>query len=348
MHKRKKIRIAMVAPPFGTTGGPEVVVQNLTEALLEKGVDVTLFAPSDWKTNAKHIPTLEKSLWNMKNFKKQKKTIRKNLIAASQAAVLSHQKDFDIVHLHSMGYAFAVGYNLKIPVVLTTHNSPLKSTYNLIRSIKIHLVSISKANKKNLRTDAVIYNGLPVKKVPFSVSQHNKKYLITVGRIAKAKGILESIKIALKAEKKLVIIGRLGTSEERITYYNKYIKPYVDNKNIIHIKKVRHENIYKYLKNAAALLFTPIWEEPFGMVAIEALAAGTPVIGTKSGALKEIVRNPKIGYLSNNKKNLINAIKKIDKFDRRECRKYVEKYFDSSIMADKYIKIYHKLLRIKI
>lgn len=335
----------MVAPPFGDTGGPEVVVQNLTDALLKRNkVDVTLFAPADWKTKAKHIATLEKSLWNMKDFKDQTKAVRNNLIVSSQIKILNYQNKFDIAHLHSMGNAYAVAKNLNIPVVLTTHNSIQLDRYNLFKSAKnIHLVSISKSNKENFKTVAIINNGLPVKNVPFS--NRAGDYLITVGRIVSCKGIDESIMIARKAKKKLLIIGRIGLSPQKKDYYNKYVNPYIDNINVIHINEASHKEVYEYLKKSLALLFTPRWEEPFGMVAIEALATGTPVIGYKRGALKEIITKRKIGYLSNNKQNITEAINNIGQFDRQECRRYAQKYFDSAIMADKYITLYKKILR---
>lgn len=343
--KKRKIKVAMVAPPFGDTGGPEVVVQNLTDALLKKGIDVTLFAPGDWKTRAKHIPTLKKSIWDMSDFKKQTDTERNNLIIYSQLEVLKWQNRFDVVHLHSMKYAYAVSKSLTVPVVLTTHNSMLDRTRNFFRSANINLVAISDYNKRRNGLSEVVHNGLPVRKIPYSLVNKNN-YLITIGRIANEKGIHESIKIARKARKKLIIIGRTGLSSKRISYFEKKVKPYIDGKNIIHINKVSRKEIYEYLKNASALLFTPLWQEPFGLVAVESLATGTPIIGYKSGALPEIIKNnKKIGYLSSNINNLVRAIKDIKKFDRTECRRHVEKYFDSSVMAEKYINLYEKVIK---
>lgn len=345
MKKTKKIRVAVVAPPFGDTGGPEVVVQNLTDALVERGdVDVTLFAPADWKTKAKHIPTLEKSLWNMKDFKNQTTAVRSNLIISSQVKILSYQDGFDIVHLHSQKNAYAVAKNLKIPCVLSFHNKITRSVFNQIKETDTITVSLSKTQKKDFSTSSSVWNGVPVKKKGYCLEKG--KYLISVGRLTDQKGIDVAIKIAKKTNKKLLIFGRIGNSKERQTYFNKKIKPFLDGKRIIYKGEVANEKIYNYLKNAEALLFPIRRPEVFGMVAAESLASGTPVIGTKIDPLPKIIsQNKKIGFLSNNIQELVKSVKNIEQFDRQECRKYAEKYFDSSIMADKYVTLYKKTIR---
>lgn len=340
-HVSKKMRIAMVAPCFGPNGGAEVVVQNLTDALLQKGADVTLFAPADWKTKAKHIVTLPQSLWNMPDFQNQTETVRRNLILSSQVKVLGCQNDFDIVHLHVMKYAFVIANNLNRPSILTTHNSLSLPTYDLIRSTNATTVAISKSNKKRTAGSRVIYNGIPTENIIPSFEKG--EYLIAIGRLTFEKGIHEAIKIAKSARKKLIIIGRIGVSENRKEYFEKHIKPHIDGKNIIHINEVSHNKIYEYLRKASALIFTPLWEEPFGMVAVEALASGTPVIGFPSGALTELINDNSIGFLSKHKNELVRAVNNSDQFDRKKCRRRAEK-FDSSIMAEKYLNLYRKII----
>jgi len=338
----KKIKVAMVAPPFGSTGGPEVVVHNLTEALLKKGIDVTLFAPADWKTRAKHISTLKKSLWNMKDFSKQDEFTRRNYIISSQIKVLAYQDEFDIIHLHSQRYAYCVAANLKKPCVVSFHNKVLLCQYNQLKESKTKMVVLSNSQKGEFRVDSVINNGVPVSDIEPSFKKG--KYLIVIGRIDDQKGIDIAIKIAKKSGKKLLIFGRKGDSEKRKKYFNEKVKPHINGKNIIYKGQISNKRLYKYIRGAEALLFTIRRPEVFGLVVAEALACGTPVIGTNINPLPEILKNKKVAYLSNDINKLIEVAENTERFDRVECRKYAEKYFDSSVMADKYIKLYRKII----
>lgn len=344
MNRLKKIKVAMVAPPFGEIGGPEVVVKNLTDALLERKIDVTLFAPADWKTKAKHIPTLEKSLWNMENFKKQTRRSRINLIIESLIKVLFYQDQFDLIHIHSSAYAYNIGRFSKIPCVLSFHNIIITPEYKQIKRVGIYPVALSEYQKGKLNTAAKIWNGVPTKSIKYSLKKG--KYLIFVGRLTDQKGVDRAIQIAIKAEKKLLIFGRIGNSPERQEYFRKKIKPYLNKKMIIYKKEVSHERIYQYLRNAEATLLPIRRHEVCPMVIMESLACGTPVIGSRVDPLPELIgKNNKIGIVSNNIKLLVKSVKNIDQFDRNECRRYAEKYFDSSVMADKYIRLYEKIMQ---
>lgn len=331
----------MVSPPFGQEGGPEVVCRHLTNALLEKGFDVTLFAPADWKTRARHIPTLNQSLWKMKNFKKQSEVYRKNLIFCSQLEVLKHEEKFDIIHLHAQRNAYTVAKFSKKPCILTLHNSIGSMEFEQIKEVGIHPVAISSGRKGKLKMSAVIENGINVEELEYSF--HKGKYMITVGRLLEQKGIDLAIKIARKAGKKLFIIGRKGNSPERQKYFKDKIKPFL-NSRIILKEQMPQPDLYKYVKNAEAIL-SPIRGKlsVVPLIIMEALACGTPVIGTPVSSIPAILKNKNIGCFSNNLKDLTIAAKNTDKFDRRECRKYAEKYFNSSIMADKYIRLYKKV-----
>lgn len=333
----------MIAPPFGDTGGPEIVTQNLVDALIEKGVDVTLFAPGDWKIKTKHIPTLKQSLWNMKGFDIQTNRVRNNYNITSQLKVLDYN-NFDIFHFHSSTYAYAIGLYSKVPCVLTLHNCISKPDFEQIRSTGTQLVTISKSQKGSLKSVATIWNGLPLEKIESSLEKG--KYLVTVGRIIDQKGIDTAIKIAKGAKKQLIIIGRLGISKERINYFEKKIKPHIDGKNVIFKPFVKHERIYTYLKNAEALVFPIRRPESLPLAGMEALACGTPIIGTKIDPLPEEFHDKKVAFLSNDIKQLIRAAKDTTIFDRSACRKYAEKYFDSSIMANKYINLYKKIIKL--
>ncbi|HLM83856.1 MAG TPA: glycosyltransferase [Candidatus Bathyarchaeia archaeon] len=343
MSKQKKLRIAIVAPPFGPWGGPEVLVQNLTEALVKKGVDVTLFAPRDWKTSAKHIPTLEKSLWNMKNFADQSTKIRRNLIIESQLKVLFSKKKFDIIHFHSQRYAYLIGKFSNAPCVLSYHNKITEPEFIQIKRANIFAVSLSRSQKNGYQTSATIWNGIPVSKI--EPSYQPGKYLIAIGRLDDQKGIDTAIQIAKRAKKKLLIFGRIGLSEKRQAYFRTKIKPHLDGAMVVHMGEVPNSRIFDYLRDAEALLFTIRRPEVCPMVIMEALACGTPVIGTKINPLPELLKNnKKICRLSNDARELVKVVREASQFDRKKCREYAEKNFDSSVMAEKYIELYNKII----
>lgn len=343
----RKIRVAMVAPPFGAIGGPEVVVQNLSYALSQKDVDITLFAPGDWKIESgriKHVATLPQSLWNMADFKNQTPRVRRNLTISSQIQVLFDTRKFDLIHLHSSTYAFSVGKFSAVPCILSFHNKITLPEYKQIREAGIVPVSLSKWQRGNLKTAATIWNGVSVQNKTYSLEKGN--YLMTVGRLTDQKGIDTSIQIARRAKKKLLIFGRIGNTEKRQAYYLKKIRPYLDKKNIIYMGEVSNNEIYSYLRGAEALLFPVRRPEVCPMTIAESLACGTPVIGTEVNPLPELLEKRKdICLLSNNTERLVKAAKNTAAFSRKACRKYAEKYFDSDIMAGKYIDLYKRVLK---
>jgi glycosyltransferase involved in cell wall biosynthesis len=171
------------------------------------------------------------------------------------------------------------------------------------------------------------------------------KYLIAIGRLNEQKGIDKAIQVAKQSGKKLLIFGRIGVSDKRKSYFKKNIAPFIDGRDIILMKEVPNKKIFQYIRNAEALLFLIRTPEVCPMAVAESLACGTPVIGSTIGPLPEMLKSKKIAFLSDNMKELVAAAKNTNQFDRKACRKYAEKHFDSSVMADKYIKLYKKIIR---
>lgn len=345
VHKRnsRKIRIAMIAPPFGQEGGPEVVCKHLTNALAKKGMDITLFAPADWKTDAKHISTLPKSLWQMPDFKKQTDVFRRNLIFTSQLEIIKYQNNFDVIHLHAHRSAYAVAKFLNKPCVLTLHNVIENTEFKQIEDAGIFTVAISSGRTGKNKATAVIENGIDVTKMGYSTDKG--KFLLFVGRIREDKGADLAMRIAKKTGKKLVIIGRIGNTPERKMYFKKEIKPYLGKTVIFKDQMPQHE-LYEYMKNAEALLsLIRTRLTLFPLIVMEALAAGTPVLSSEIQLLPKRLRDSRVLCMSNKFEDWLKAAKEIDRFDRKECRKYAEKNFDSSVMAEKYIRLYKKIMR---
>lgn len=337
------MKIAIVAPPFGESGGPEIVAKNIAHALKKEGVDVTLFAPGDWKTDVKHVHTLSKSIWNMSA--KDKKGKIEELRIKNQMKVVEYADSFDVVHFHCQRYSLYAAAKIKRPCILTFHNNFSKEMVLNAKRAGMHTVAISYAqNKKNL-ADTVIHHGIPTEKITPSFKKGS--YLLFLGRLSDQKGVDIAIEIARRSGKKLYIFGRVGNTEERKKYFEKKIKPFIDNNHVFFRGMISHDEIYKYCANAEALLFPIRRSEAFGLVSIEALACGTPVICTEVAPLTEILKDTRVSFLSNDINELVEAAKNIESFDRKVCRKYAEEKFDSSRMAKEYIALYRKILQEK-
>ena len=338
----KRLSIAIVAPPFGDTGGPEVVTQNLADALFDMGVEVTLFAPADWITKVKHVPSLDQSIWNMVDIANLNAKEFRKLKVSSQEKVLDFQKDFDIIHLHSQRYAAGVCAKANIPCVISFHNRISEEVFENALESNLYTVALSNHQRGTLATFGIIHNGVPTKNIKFSLEKG--KYLMFAGRLADQKGIDTAIQIAIKAKKKLFIFGRIGNTEKRKEFFAEKIEPFLDEENIVYKGEVGHAEIYEYLRGASAFLFPIRRPEVCPMVVAEALACGTPIIGTTVGPLPELLNNKKIAFLSDDFDELVEAVKNADQFDRMECRNYAEKNFDASVMAGKYLELYRQIL----
>ena len=337
------MKIALVAPAFGQTGGPEVVVQNIAETFRENHIDFTLFAPSDWKTPYAFTPTIPQSLWGMKDFSEQSEWERRNLIFGSQTAVLRHQENFDLIHLHSQRSAYAVAIGAKIPVVLTLHSQISAGEFEQLQSVGVHTVGLTRSQVGSLPVDATIGNGLPLSSIVPSFEPG--EYLLAVGRLNMQKGIHQAIEIARKAKKRLVIIGRVGVSEDRQGYFAKYIEPFIDNKEVTLIESVSRDEMFQYFQKAAFLLFPITSPESNPLVVMEALACGTPVLGTTVAPLLEMFPDSeKVAFFSDNLDELAEAASHPERFDRSACRRYAEKKFDSRVMVNEYVTLYKKII----
>jgi len=341
--KKDKISVAMVAPPFGDTGGPEVVVQNLTDAFLKIGIDVTLYAPADWKTRAKHKVTLKESIWSMKDRGALNNKEFRELKISSQESVLRDQNNFDLIHLHSQRYAAAIAKKTKVPCVVSFHNKIKTEQYAQAVASGLHIVALSKFQQGKLKTEATIHNGVPIATIKPSYAKGD--YLMFVGRLTDQKGVDVAIQIALKSQKKLLIFGRIGNTTERRNFFATAIEPFLDDEKVIYKGEVTHAEIYEYLCGAAALLFPIRRPEVCPMSVMESLACGTPIIGTRIEPLSELLNDSRIAFLSDDFTELVKAVQNVEQFDRKVCRKYAEENFDSLVMAKKYLVLYEKILK---
>ncbi len=361
MKKQKKLNIVQVTsleervPPH-KYGGTELVVSNLTEELVRRGHKVTLFASNDSLTSARLVAPFKKPIRMIDAANAKIRDTYKIIgVAELFKYLLKNQKSIDIIHNHTWRIIPFLS-SLNARVVNTVHH-PLDIDYQLPiykKYSEFNYISISNNQQKNgkrLKFLATVYNGINVGK--FKFNSNPEEYLAFLGRMSLEKGLFEAIKTAKIAGCKLKIAAKIDIADEE--YYKKIIKPEIDNKQIQYMSEVNQKGKTELLKNALVCICPLQWNEPFGLMMVEAMACGTPVIAFKRGSVPEVVKHNKTGFIvppfnKNRKPNiegLVEAVKKIDQIDRRECRRHVEENFTVEKMVDGYEEVYRKILKLQ-
>ncbi len=349
----QKLKIAQLAPLWETVppkkyGGVEIIIAAITNELVKRGHDVTLFASGNSMTKAKLASVFPKSLFedNIDWFHRSQ-----NLINAANC--FSRAEEFDIIHSHMGDNALFFAPAAKTPVLTTLHNvlpgAKQNDTDEYVTfkyySRKTNFASISFNQRThtdiNLNYIDTVYNGININ--DFTFNPKPQDYFAWLGRIHYGKGMWNAVHAAQVSKNKLIAAGNM-TCESDEKYFEE-VKPMINGKNIKYIGEVGPKEKDKLLGGAKALLFPTIWEEPFGLVMIEAMACGTPVIAFNRGSVSEIVKHNKTGFIVKDEKEMAEAMKNIGKIDRAECRKHIEKYFTIEKMADAYEKVYEKIIK---
>lgn len=344
--------------PLKTIFAPLKITSVLADEMAKRGHKVTLFAAKGTKSKAK-VETL--GLLPLENRKDIKKCIdiRKvrvmnfyEQIFISEIYRRAEKREFDIIHIHPAEQAIGFAANSKIPTVFTLHD-PISCWRKFVyasykNNKKIYFVSISDSQRKpflDLNYIDTIYNGINVAEYPFGKKEG--KYLFFSSRIVAQKGLEFAIEAVKKTGYELKIAGEILDKE----YWQMKIKPLI-NKKIQYLGIVSPCDLPVFYKNAKALVFPIQWEEPFGLVMIEAMACGTPVIAFDRGSIREVIEDKKTGFIVRpfdkkgrpNMEGLVNAFEKINTIDRQKCRQRVEEKFSLKKMVDGYEKAYNEIL----
>jgi glycosyltransferase involved in cell wall biosynthesis len=336
--------------PGGFSGAPEQMVHVITEGLVKRGHKVTLFASGDSKTKAKLFPTVKIATSKVPDVRfgthlSQHFPYQLHGIAQCYREARKNESKIDVIHSHFMFPSALFSSLVKIPTVSTCH-SPLRGLWSASRTIMStftenhYYVSISDAQRKHqpdLKYIRTIYHGVDLNRIKWS--NNPKDYAVIVGRISPQKGTELAIKVAKQAKLPLYIFG----GHEDNDYWNKKIKPHIDNRSVIYKNFVPQEEVFKYVASAKVMLFPIDVEEAFGLAMIEALAAGTPVIAFNRGSVPEIIEDGKNGFIVEDAKGMSAALKNIDQIDRAYCRKSVENKFSLEKMIDGYEDLFYKL-----
>lgn len=346
----KKLRIAQIAPlwipvPPRTYGGIELMLSLLTEELVGRGYDITLFASGDSMTKAKLISPTEKAILLQKNLRSPHAAVIKmiNMIKAEA-------KNFDIIHNHFNFFMFPLGLIENMPPIITTIHRPIDDFYadviklysdsGLIKFCVISEDAKKDAEKKGIKIDDVIYNGIKVENYEFN--EYPEEYFLYLGRLNREKGIITALKVAKKAGVKLVVAGNMIGAEEW-NYFMQEVQPLLNDESVNFVGQVDFKEKVKLFKNAKGFLFPIDRREPFGLVMIEAMACGTPVVAFREGSVPEVVEHGKTGFIVDTEDEMVEAIKNISSIKRVDCRKAVEEKFSLNLMVDRYEKLYQKI-----
>jgi glycosyltransferase involved in cell wall biosynthesis len=342
------MRIAQVAPLYESVpprlyGGTERVVSWLTEKLVSLGHDVTLFASGDSVTNARLVPASKKAL---RLDPECIDPLAHHTLMVER--VFSQAEEFDLIHFHIDYLHFPLTRRVQVPCITTLHGrQDLPDLIPLYKEFaEVPLVSISDAQRQPLpwvNWVRTVYHGLPASSL--SLNEGGEGYLAFLGRISPEKGLDRAIEIAIRSGMKLKVAAKIDRGDR--DYFAREIRPLLDHPLIEFIDEITASEKQDFLGNAAALLFPIEWPEPFGLVMIEALACGTPVIAHPFGSVPEIIPEGVGGFLVRDIDEAVEAVKRLGEIDRRECRRHFELNFTDDRMARDYVKLYNHLIRPK-
>ena len=339
------MRIAQVAPLYESVpprlyGGTERVVSWLTEKLVALGHEVTLFASGDSVTQAQLVPCSPKAL---RLDPECIDPVAHHILMLEK--VMGQAEEFDLIHFHVDYLHFPLSRRAQLPCVTTLHGRldlpdlpPLYKEFN-----EMPVISISNAQRKPLPWAnwlGTVHHGLPPCSLRFN--SVGGEYLAFLGRISPEKRLDRAIEIAIRLGMKLKVAAKIDRADQ--SYFERMIKPLLNNPLIEFVGEVGSSEKGEFLGNATALLFPINWPEPFGLVMIESLACGTPVIAYPHGSVPEIILDGSCGFLVNSIDQAVEAVTRINEIDRADCRRHFERNFTDERMACKYLELYEQVL----
>jgi glycosyltransferase involved in cell wall biosynthesis len=371
-----------ISPDLGY-GPIETVIYNIDKGLHFLGHRSIVACSGDSIVAGEHYVTVDQNIgdyWSV-NTPEQRQTANKHF---SNALYRAGMGDIDIIHTHdakAVEFMYDSVFNMHVPVVMTLHvstkDSLLGGAYQrwcnpLLSSPLVYCTAISEYQKRQysdlVNAENVVYHGIDVEEYPVKEEPDKGSYLFTIGRVTSDKGQDKAIEIAKKTGSKLVIAGcvqnkpadrefyanlensidlsaDVGKNPVDNDYYDRVIKPLLDcDKQIIYIGEISSEHKKQWYRHARATLFPIQWGEPFGLVLVESMACGTPVIAFNKGAVPEIVVDGKTGFVVDSMNAMTEAVGLIDSIDPGECRRHVQNHFSITSMAGKYSELYHRII----
>ncbi len=334
------MKIAMLSPIAWRTPprhyGPwEQVVSWLTEGLVRKGVDVTLYATADSQTGAPlcaaaprpyaEDSSLDPKVWECLHI----------------AALFEEAERYDLIHNHFDFLPLTYAGLVRTPVVTTIHGfsspriMPVYQKYNG----RVHYVSISNSDRDpGLDYQATVHHGIPLEEFPFSPDPG--RYLLFFGRIHRDKGAAEAVELARQTGHPLIIAGIIQDQD----YFDRFVAPYLDNDRIKYIGSVGPADKGAILGGAMALVHLINFDEPFGLSVVEAMACGTPVLAINRGSMPELIHHGENGFLVKDLPEAKASLPRLKELSRQRCRESVETGFTVEVMVERYIEVYRQII----
>ena len=334
------MKVAMLAPiawrtPPRAYGPWELVTHLLTEALIARGVDVTLFATLDSQTSAQLSGVAPRG------YEEDRNLDAKVWEALHIAHVFERSGEFDLIHNQADFMPLIFSELVGTPIVTTIHgfSSPRILPVFERYDARVHYVAISDADRApSLEYAATIHHGIRVEEFPFE--PHGSDDLLFFGRIHPDKGAGEAIRAARAANRRLIVCGLIQDE----AYHAREVAPFIDGERVIYRGVVGGAERLAALGQARGLLHLIGFDEPFGLSVIEAMACGTPVIAYRRGSMAELIEHGLTGFLVDSFEEAVAAIPRLAEIDRRACRAAVEQRFSVARMADDYLALYRRIL----
>jgi glycosyltransferase involved in cell wall biosynthesis len=343
------VRIAMLSPPWipvppSGYGGIEWIVSLLCEELIARGHDVTLFATGDSKTSADLRYVFEvgpvTQMHHPLPYSMHVGAAYQHIAEEARAG-----RPFDVVHDHTAWLSLAFAPLIPTPVVHTLHGAAIDAERDFFHFVRNNadFVAISQYQTRTftrIQITDVVPNAVDVQSYPFSAEKDD--YLLCLGRIARDKAQHLAIEVAKRAGMPLVLAGKIDAGDDR-AYFDEMILPHVDGQSVRFEGEVPDDRKRELFGHARAFVFPIQWDEPFGLVMIESMACGTPVVATPYGAVPEVVTDGVNGFIASSVDDMVEAVKKIETISPEVCRAVVEQRFAPSVMADGYEAVYRRV-----
>jgi glycosyltransferase involved in cell wall biosynthesis len=350
MTQNRPLRIAQVSPlwtrvPPSTYGGIELLLKLLTDELVEEGHDVTLFATGDCQTRAKLHEVAPVNLGEL--IERGEAYMFEYYASGVMTDVLRRARDFDVIHCHLSPAWIPLAALSPIPVVFTMHTSMHRDDewaigrYPEATVVGISADQVRAAGLRLKREFPVVYNGCDFG--AYEPAFEPGEYLAFLGRMSSGKNPRDAIRIAQAVGMPIVLGGRPQNAEEE-RYFAQEVKPLVDGRNVRWIGPVNHPQKNELLRRAAALVFPIQWDEPFGLVMIEAMACGCPVLAHRRGSVPEVVDDGITGFHTAVIDALAELVPSVLALDRREVRSHAESRFGFKAMVARYLEVYRNAI----
>ena len=377
------LQVATINKPINLDRGYapiETIIHNIHKGLQSLGHRSIIACSADSRITGERYVTIPRSIGIYCCEDKSKREYLINL-HLSRALERAKMGDIDVIHMHEWSeYVYNGLFSPPVPIVMTLHvpakDSVIKEapqhSCSSLSDFPLYRVAISEYQKRQYYGLAdihkTVHHGIDVKEFPSKEKANKESYLFNIGRITRVKGQDKAIELAKNTGSKLIIAGcvqnkvedkeffeglkgsiglfvDVGKHPVDKDYYNKVIKPLLDcDKQIIYIGELDSEQKKEWYRHARATVFPIQWGEPFGLVLIESMACGTPILAFKEGAVPEIVVDGRTGLVVDSMSDMIEAVERIDRIDPRECRKHVQNHFSITSMANKYSKLYQQII----